>query len=82
LSPGDSLNAVSPLLVRKSRNGTQRRTKEFCSDGGGGGGKKIRLGRGGGGAKSFVVGGGGGGVQQIQLRTEDGGNVDLGAVAP
>jgi len=30
----------------------------------------------------FFLGGGGGGVQQIQFRTEDRENGDLGAVAP
>ena len=32
--------------------------------------------------RNFVRGRGGGGVQQIQLRTEDRENGDLGAVAP
>jgi len=33
-------------------------------------------------SRNFVGGGGGEGVQQIQLRTEDKENGDLGAVAP
>jgi len=73
----------------------QWRTQEFCSGGGGGfkklcwgqgreeggiwGGGPTRRGPGGG---AGVCGGGGGGVQQIQLRTEDRENGDLGAVAP